>query len=203
MRKRFFKVQDGFSLPEMLVTMVIMIVVLFALYNVFDMSIRVFRFANDKVNAVENARLGLQRMEREVRMAHPVNPRAGQNQILVTSATNTAATPTLSSTSITFGNELGGSNGVVDAPAEVIRYSVDGGNNLVRTAGTGSAQTVAALGPTGSLNLTYLQADGTTPATSEGEVQMVRITLTIDEGRSGDRRTQTLRTSVDLRNRGG
>ena len=37
--------------------MLIMIAVMFALYSIFDMSLRVFRFGNDKVEAVENARL--------------------------------------------------------------------------------------------------------------------------------------------------
>lgn len=202
MSKRFLREQDGFTLPEMLVTTMVMISVLFALYNIFDMSMRVFEFANDRVNAAEKARLGLQRMEREIRVAHPVHRRANQNQVFITSATNTAVTPTLSPTSITFGNELGAGNDVVDAPAEVIRYSI-ASSNLVRTEGTRSSETVAALGPTGSLNLTYLQADGATPATSEGQVQMVGIALTIDEGSPGDPKTQTLSTRVDLRNRGG
>ncbi len=73
MSKRLLKEQDGFTLPEMMVTMAIMMVVLFALYSIFDTSIRVFSLANDKVEAVENARLGSQKMEREIRAAFPVN----------------------------------------------------------------------------------------------------------------------------------
>ena len=36
----------------------IMIVVFFALYSIFDMSLRVFSFGNNKVEAMESARVG-------------------------------------------------------------------------------------------------------------------------------------------------
>jgi hypothetical protein len=39
--------ESGFILPELMVTMVMMRTVLFALYSIFDMSIRVFSFGND------------------------------------------------------------------------------------------------------------------------------------------------------------
>jgi Tfp pilus assembly protein PilW len=68
-----------------------MIVVLFALYNVFDMSIRVFSFGNDKLEAVENARLGLEKMERELRDAYPYN-KAGGNATLFPSFTSNSIT---------------------------------------------------------------------------------------------------------------
>lgn len=50
--------QGGFTLPEMMVTITMMVVVLFALLSIFDASIRVFSLGNDKVEAIENARLG-------------------------------------------------------------------------------------------------------------------------------------------------
>jgi prepilin-type N-terminal cleavage/methylation domain-containing protein len=57
-RERLLREERGFTLPEMMVTMVIMIVMLFALYSVFDMSLRVFAFGNNKTEAMESARLG-------------------------------------------------------------------------------------------------------------------------------------------------
>ena len=66
------KEERGFTLPEMMVTIMIMMVVFFALYSIFDMSVRIFMFGNNKVEAVESARLGLERMEREIRAAYPV-----------------------------------------------------------------------------------------------------------------------------------
>ncbi len=94
--KRFLAQEEGFTLVEMLVTIMVMVVVLFGLYNIFDMSIRVFSFGNNKVEAVENARLGLERMEREVRVAYPINKAAGNDTIL----------STWTATEIGFGNDL-------------------------------------------------------------------------------------------------
>ncbi len=42
MRVRLLREEGGFALPEVLVTMMLMITVMFALYSAFDMSIRVF-----------------------------------------------------------------------------------------------------------------------------------------------------------------
>ena len=52
MRWRVAKEESGFTLPEVLVAMVMMLTVMFALYSIFDMSLRVFSFGNDKVEAV-------------------------------------------------------------------------------------------------------------------------------------------------------
>ena len=58
MKERFLREERGFTLTEMMVTTVIMMVVLFALYSIFDMSLQVFSFGNNKVEAVESARIG-------------------------------------------------------------------------------------------------------------------------------------------------
>ena len=52
MRGEFLREEGGFTLPELMVTMVMMLTVLFALYSIFDMSLRVFSFGSDKVEAV-------------------------------------------------------------------------------------------------------------------------------------------------------
>ena len=72
-RERFLKDERGFTLTEMMVTIMIMMVVFFALYSIFDMSLRVFSFGNNKVEAVESARVGMEKMEREIRAAYPVD----------------------------------------------------------------------------------------------------------------------------------
>ena len=51
----------------MMVTVLVMIVVMFALYSIFDMGLRVFSFGNNNVEATESARLGLEKMEREIK----------------------------------------------------------------------------------------------------------------------------------------
>ena len=72
-RGRFLKDERGFTLSEMLVTVMIMTVVLAGLSSMFHMSLRVFSYGNNKVEAVESARVGLEKMEREIRQAHTIN----------------------------------------------------------------------------------------------------------------------------------
>jgi prepilin-type N-terminal cleavage/methylation domain-containing protein len=100
--ERFLREERGFTLVEMMITVVIWIAVLFALYSLFDMSITAFRFGNNKVEAVESARLGLEKMEREIRQAYVLDRSVAVNPNKIFE-TNT-------STEIRFGNDLDGFN---------------------------------------------------------------------------------------------
>jgi type II secretory pathway pseudopilin PulG len=202
---KVLKQEGGFTLPEILVTMMLMIVVLFALYSIFDMSLRVFSFGNDKVEAVENARLGLERMEREIRAAYPYNKPAGQDHLLWASGyPETAALPP--NNQISFGNDLDG-NRLIECPTsdvpprcETITYqlSPSAPHSLQRISSVGgSPEPVVEFVQPGGLSFTYLRSDGTTTATSESQVAIVRLELSVDV----DGRTQTLATDVALRNR--
>jgi prepilin-type N-terminal cleavage/methylation domain-containing protein len=187
-RERLLREQGGFTLPEMLVTIMIMIVGLFALYSVFDMSIRVFSFGNDKTEAVQNARLGLEKMEREIRAAYPYDKANGNTTVLTAWTTD----------QITFGNDLNG-NRVVD-PSEVITYrrGVTDPTTLERQKGGSSPPVIEYVD---SLSFQYLNRFDAT-ASSEGQIAIVHINLTIrvDRGVAGPA-TQTLTTDVALRNR--
>lgn len=186
---RLLREEGGFTLVELLVAMMMMITVLFALYSIFDMSIRVFSFGNDKVEAVENARIGLTKMEREIRAAYPVNKAANPpDERLLLSPTD--------GTRITFGNDLNGDR-VVDTSAgtqEVITYrrGVSDPSTLQRER-SGSSQ--SAIEYVDDLSFEYLDRFGN--PTSYTTAEMVRINLKIDV----DDRTQELSTDVSLRNR--
>jgi prepilin-type N-terminal cleavage/methylation domain-containing protein len=220
--ERFLKEERGFSLPEMMVTIVIMIVVFFALYSVFDMSIRIFMFGSNKVEAVESARLGLERMEREIRAAYPV----ASDSHLFFSANGSATNPPQampSQTQITFGNELGAEgegDGTIEcgAPCEYITYKltddVEGSNvactvspcdlrrvNTANSTAPGAPVVDNAVFP-GGLEFTYLKSDGITPATTESDIAKVRVSLEImvHPGTQTAAR-QRLTTEIDLRNR--
>ena len=207
---RLAREESGFTLPEMMVTIMVMIVVLFALYSIFDMSIRVYSFGNDKVEAVENARLGLERMEREIRAAYPYDKAGGQNHLFWSPGyPETAEIPP--SDRISFGNDLDGNRKIEcpppPAPCETITYDLyhpSGGATdalgRVRSS-SGIRQPVAGYvedvdGDGEALTFEYLDRLGD-PAPSEAEVALVRIELEI--GVNG--RAQTLSTLVALRNR--
>jgi prepilin-type N-terminal cleavage/methylation domain-containing protein len=197
----FLREEGGFTLPEMLVSMTMMVVVLFALYSVFDMSLRVFGVGNDKIEATENARLGLEKMARELRTAYPYNKIDGQPHLFWNSATPaTPAMPTASS--VTFGNDFNGSR-KIDVAAEQITYSLSG--TTLQRNGQPAVEFVqdvpATAGP--ALSFEYLDANGNT-ATTEPNIAMVRIKLevAVDRGIHEQPVTQVLQTKVMLRNRG-
>jgi prepilin-type N-terminal cleavage/methylation domain-containing protein len=190
--------EDGFTLVEMMVTIAVMIVVMFALYSVFDMTVRVFMFANDKVEAVENARLGLERMEREIRAAYPYDKPSGDEQLF----------DGMGTTRITFGNDRGIGDRYIDQATEEIAYGLSATGppyTLQRAVGSGTPQPVVEyIGEfddgTPGLRFVYLKRSGTdlVVTSAEPEIEAVRITIVVDK----DGRRQEITTDVDLRNRG-
>ena len=134
MRERFIKDERGFSLSEMLVTIMIMIIVFLALFSIFDMSMKVFSFGNNKVEAIESARIGMEKMEREIRQAYKVNHSASpaQDQVFFTTASPATAltlpapdaTGNVIVNQLTFGNESGTGDGIITcgSPCEYITY---------------------------------------------------------------------------------
>jgi type II secretory pathway component PulJ len=207
LRRRFIRDEGGFTLPEMLVSITVMIVVLFALYSVFDMSLRVFDMGNDKVEATENARLGLDKMAREIRAAYPANKIAGKPHLFWTQgAPATAVMPTAGQ--ITFGNDLNGNRriynsttGTLDANEE-ITYAVSG--TTLQRNGQPVVEFVQDVDGDGSaLKFEYLDANGATVTSSEANIVMVRLKLevAVDRGIHEEPVTQILQTKVTLRNR--
>jgi prepilin-type N-terminal cleavage/methylation domain-containing protein len=210
--------ERGFTLPEILVTTMVMVVVLFSLYGVFDMSLKVFSFGNDKVEATENARLGMERMEREIRAAYPVDRITDKKHVFF--AANASGTPARpGANSITFGNDLSNGatapNRMVDS-SEQITYELRSTSNLNAPCPTTGTQGVCSLarrqGSTAAFEpvvenvipngvaFEYFTANmaATNTVGNGTDIGVVRITLRVDVNGRG----QTLTTDVDLRNRG-
>ena len=198
--ERFVKDERGFSLSEMMVTTMIMIVVLLALFGLFDMSLKVFSYGNNKVEAVESARVGMEKMEREIRQAYA--PSADAQMF-----------DWWTSAEIRFGNDLDG-NGVIACPnstgrCEKIGYRLNGTTLGRDNTSTGATNTVANLQPVAehvqSLTFTYYDRNGNVVVPGVGnEVAIDRVLVTmqvsVNEG-VGHSGTQTLTSVVDLRNR--
>lgn len=214
--KRLLEEEEGFTLTEVLVTIGVMIVVLFALYSIFDMGLRTFAFGNDEVEAVENARVGLEKMEREIRGAYPYNKGASPPD------THLFDAGTWTANQIRFGNDLDGSrviecpNASVPAECEIMSYRVyqPAGSSTYALGRANSAagtlqpvvEHVDYVSPTDTgLRFRYFQRDGTTevlPGGNEANIGVVRITLRIRVDNQFQDGTQTLTTDVALRNRG-
>ncbi len=221
-RKRFVREEAGFTLPEVMVTMVIMITVLFALYSIFDMGLRVFSFGNDKVEATENARLGMERMKREIRAAYPVDRINDKQHVFFPSGSSDPATSTATlpaPQSMTFGDDVppsggGPPNRKID-PGEAITYELrnSGGGPCPSTGTEGVCSVVRREGSSGTfeplvesvvpngLTFEYLRNNltPTNPTNNGTDIGVVRVTLDVNV----DGVEQTLTTDVDLRNRGG
>jgi competence protein ComGC len=226
----FLSEETGFTLTEMMVTIVIWIVMLFALYSIFDMSIRIFSFGSNKVEAMESARVGLEKMEREIRAAYPVDSNDPLNSHLFFSADGLSlsnppqAMPT--ATQITFGNDLGAAgvgNKKIECPdpdnCEYITYKLSAPSNappctgspcstLLRVNTANSTDpgdpVVENVTPVG-LNFTYYNESGDPidPSTGdEAEIASVLVSLQIRVSPGTNyEATQRLTTAIDLRNR--
>ena len=214
-RERFLREEGGLTMLEMIITLVVMVPVLMALYSVFDMSLTAFRVGNNKVEAVEEARLGVERMEREIRQAYAFNRGA-------TPTPDTRLFEIWTPTQIRFGNDLDGDRKsgptAGECPdinaCELISYSLDAGTGtLMRTTGSFAPQPMVENaedidGDGEALNFTYFQLDGTTEVVpgvgDEADIGAVRIQLTVRvEGGNVQDSTQILTTDVALRNRDG
>ena len=179
-RRPFLAGESGFTLAEALVAMTMMTVVLFSLYAVFDTTVRVYDLAGEDLEAAENARLGLSRMEREIRAAYP---QAGG--VLL---------GTREPTRIAFQNKP------TEDPPETIVYSMSGGSpNYLRRNGQRVAGPLE--GPEG-VRFAYCTsaANCSSTVTSEGEIALVRVTLSVKTGADA-KAPLTLTTDVALRNR--
>ncbi len=199
--------ERGFTLAEVMIAMTMTVVVLFALHAIFDATLRIFDLGGDRLEAVESARIGLEKMQREIRAAYPYDAAAGQDHLLWTAGTP-AAGSIPPPDRITFGNDLNG-NGRVDCPppparsseCEVITYALyrpsGGPTYALGRARSRSGTLQPVVGHVEALTFEYLDASGS-PAAAEPQVSVVRIELEIEvEGRG-----QTLATRVHLRNRG-
>jgi prepilin-type N-terminal cleavage/methylation domain-containing protein len=199
------KGEAGFTLIEVLVAAAMMFAVLFALYAVFDVSVRAFGYGGDRVEAVGNARLAMDRMEREIRAAYPYDQTTDPSRrYLFLDPLNPTESAVPTATRIAFGNETTGDHKI--GTSEVIGYYLSG-HDLKRSKG-GSVQTLLDSVATDGLRFTPCRsAEDCPPAaavTDEAEIRLLRIELAVEvEHRGEDSARQRLATDVYLRNRGG
>lgn len=183
--------EEGFTLPEVLVSMVMMVLVLFALYAMFDAAVRVFAAGRNEAEAAQNAQQGLARMEREIRAAYPRDKANGDATLLMDFGEDR----------IVFGNDVNGNRRITE-PGERISYTSNAAGAPTRN-GTRLVESARDVDGDGrALTFEYLNAEGA-PVTEESQVAFVRITLEVSAGRQeGEEPAErVLRAGVALRNR--
>jgi prepilin-type N-terminal cleavage/methylation domain-containing protein len=199
------KGEAGFTLIEVLVATAMMFAVLFALYAVFDVSVRAFGYGGDRVEAVGNARLAIDRMEREIRAAYPYDQTTDPpRRYLFLDPLDPTEPAVPTATRIAFGNETTGDRMI--GSSEVTGYYLSG-HDLKRSKG-GSVQTLLDSVATDGLRFTPCRSaedcPPAVPVTDEAEIRLLRIELAVEVERRGeDPARQRLATDVYLRNRGG
>ena len=203
-RARLLRDERGFTLAEVAVTTTIMIIVLFSLHSMFEMSLRVYSYGNNKVEAMETSRVALEKMEREIRQASAYNQPSDMHLFDQHTANE-----------IRFGNDLNG-NGAIECPnssgqCEKIGYRLNGTTLERDNSSTGTNfQPVAE--NVQNLTFTYYNKSGavvapggtetTDPAVTTTYIDRVQVSLavSVDQG-IGKPGTQTLTSVIDLRNR--
>ncbi len=208
MRARLLRDESGFTLAEVSVTITIMIIVLFALHSMFEMSLKVYSYGHNKVEATEISRVALEKMEREIRQASAYNQPSDLHLFDQRTANE-----------IRFGNDLNGS-GAIECPnssgrCEKIGYRLNNGTLGRDSTSTGATNTLANLRPVAenvqSLTFTYYNKSGAvvapggteaTDPTATTYVDRVQVSLvvSVDQG-IGKPGTQTITSIIDLRNR--
>lgn len=202
--------QRGFTLVELLVSMLLTFIVMGAIYSVFRVQTHTVKAQENRMEAQEYARAVLDLMVREIRNAgyFPVGA-------CTTSPANTSGIVSADAQTFQFVYDANAANGCADAD-ENITYAFDTANcstgfgNITRN---GSPLTDCNV-PTGTSNFsfTYYPIDSTTAystpvaAGNLGSIQRVSISLTVQskntDAQFGGQLNATMTSNADLRNRG-
>jgi prepilin-type N-terminal cleavage/methylation domain-containing protein len=211
----------GFTLFELLVSMLLTSLVMAAAYSIFRLQTHTVNDQSNRLDAQAYARSVLDMMVREIRNAgyNPTGTTSGAN-----CAGGSAGTPgvvTATATSFRFTYDYRGasatdpSDGDCSDADEDIAYAWDttgcsgGLGNITRN---GSANPLTDCNVTNSFAISYFKQDGTSltaPVTGANLalIQRVQITLTVqsknpDIQAGGQTLNATVTSNVDLRNRG-
>lgn len=167
MHRLQLKKTDGFTLTELMVAMGIGMVMLAAVTTTFMSQTKIYN-AQEQINEMEqNARGVLDIISREVKMA-------GYNPA---TAAVTGVTYSTSQLQIEADLDASGAISTSAADNERIVYVFDNVNKqITRKVGSGSAQVLA--DNITAFDISYYQADGTTPATTSSTIRQVKIDIT-------------------------
>jgi prepilin-type N-terminal cleavage/methylation domain-containing protein len=184
---------NGFTLIEVMITMAISSVALAAIYGVFISSSQSYRTQEGVVDAQQRARVGLDFMVRNIRMAG-LNPMG----------TAAAGIEVATATNIRFTADMD-MDGIIDnAREERLTYTWDGVDQLsrIRYEGTASASPQPLINMVSAMTFTYLDANGVVTANLP-DIRSVTISITCQgTGARGQILTRTLSTRVNCRNLG-
>ncbi|MBW2605199.1 MAG: prepilin-type N-terminal cleavage/methylation domain-containing protein [Deltaproteobacteria bacterium] len=185
LKQKFRHSNQGFTMVELLVAMVVALLALGAIYSTFLNQHKSYVVQEETAAMHQNIRTGMFYMQREIRMAGCDPVGTANARIITANATSVNLTEDVR------GDLVGSdSDGATDDPNENITYGLTA-NNLVRNTGGGNqmvAQNIDALdfvyldgsSPPNVLN----PGGGNVPAGSLNQIRSVEITLVARTGRN-------------------
>ncbi|MCG6973677.1 MAG: prepilin-type N-terminal cleavage/methylation domain-containing protein [Desulfobacterales bacterium] len=134
---------QGFTLMELMIALVVSLLALGAIYSTFQSQHKSYRVQQETADMHQNIRAAMYYMQREIRMAGCDPIGIANARIITANATK------INFTEDVFGNTPGSNpDGATDDPNEDITYSLDAHKNLMRDTGGGNkvvAQNIDAL----------------------------------------------------------
>lgn len=216
--KMAVKSQKGFTIVELLVSMLLTSIIMGAIYSVYRVQTHSAKVQENRLEAQEYARSVLDMMVREIRNAG-YNPLSIAATAIGTGcdALGNGAPGVITATGTTFrftydfqgaGTPPVNPNSNCNDADEDITYTLSG-SDITRTArsSTGGSLTTQNLtnGNVTSFQLQYFKQDGT-PAAALADIQRVSISIKVQsknpDTEFGGQLTVTMTSNADLRNRG-
>ena len=200
----FFKDKRGFSLIELLITLVIMSVISLAIYGVFSVSSRTYTTQGVTADVQQSVRAAMEVMLQDIRMAG-LDPTASGNFGI-----ESAEATKLRFTSDSIDAGLGDFNGVLeDTNSERITYVLQGTQlNQILYEITASENSQPLISDVQNLTFTYFDADGNdlgspVPALQLADIRTINVSITVEEPAGIDAPVSlTLTKQVKCRNAG-
>lgn len=209
--------QNGFTLIEMMIAMAISLLVLSGVYEVFTSQQKAYSTQNRVAEMQQNARVAMDIMTREIKMAGYIAESWDENPGTVAPVSDIADNPPNIGNGTPEDIDESGPNSITieadidgDGRTETVRYSLSGGNLVravwewditetppwqVESAATAIAENINAL------TFTYLDSSGAVTAT-RGNIRLIRISITATTNKGVTDRTRTLTANVRPRNLG-
>lgn len=192
--------QAGFSLVEMLITSLILTIVLFAIYSMYQTNMSTATWGNKKTDLQQNARVALDMMRREIRMAGYDPSNTGCMSLNPAPADCTASNA-LTPTDLTFIADI---DPDADNGTEKVQYTYNAGpQTIIRMLwqpwNTANPITEVVADSVSNLTFTYCKADNTCPAPSPAPADVRRITISITASGQAGSKTPSFTFASDAR----
>jgi len=174
----------GFTLIELMIAMVVGLVLLAAVYSVFNLQNKELNKQEQIAVMQDSARMAMDMMSRDIMMAG-YGPSTMARCTGTTTATNTPCLGITAANANSISFTMDGVNGTADGDYndanENITYDLytSSGVPVLGRKSTTSASKQPAVENVSALAFTYLPATGTTPTTNLADIRRVQISITI------------------------